>query len=116
MGKFNLLNNCVINGFVNISLNKEIKDLIKRRRRQIMVHSFIYYRLGTSVIDDKTFDRWAYQLRDLQKAYPKESKDVEMYEDFKDWDGTTGFHLNNYAFQSIAERLIKYCKNKETKI
>ncbi|WP_375790254.1 DNA ligase LigA-related protein [Paenibacillus agricola] len=33
-------------------------DLIARRRRQIFVHSAIYYRLGTSVIDDATFDRW----------------------------------------------------------
>ena len=67
-------------------LNDKILELIKRRRRQIIVNSVIYYRFGTSLIEDKTFDRWAYELRDLQKQYPKESQNVELYEYFKDWD------------------------------
>ena len=74
----------------------------------MMVHSYIYYRLGTSIIDDKQFDKWAYELRDLQKQYPNESKKAELYEEFKEWDGTTGYYLNSFAFASIAQFLIKY--------
>lgn len=88
-------------------LNEAICELIKRRRRQIMVHSFIYYRMGSSLINDKTFDKWAYELKDLQKQYPLESKNTELYEEFKDWDGTTGYYLNCYLFSHIAERLLR---------
>ena len=53
------------------------------------------------------------ELRDLQKAYPKESEEVELYEDFKDWDGTTGYHLNSYNFIDVANRLVSYNKGLE---
>lgn len=95
-------------GPVKPQLDPVIMEKIKRRRRQIMVHSLIYYRLNNNLIDDKTFDKWAYELVDLQKQYPEESKAVELYEDFKDWDGTTGFNLNYFPFWHIAERLLNY--------
>lgn len=93
-------------------LNDKILELIKRRRRQIIVNSVIYYRFGTSLIEDKTFDMWAYELRDLQKQYPKESQNVELYEYFKDWDGTTGYDLPLYLFVNKAKQLIEF-KNKQ---
>lgn len=96
-------------------LNNSICELIKRRRRQMMVHSYIYYRLGTSIIDDYTFDKWAYELKDLQNKYPLESQYTELYEEFKDWDGSTGFNLDTYLFSHIAERLLR-SKNEYTKI
>lgn len=89
-------------------LDPVIMEKIKRRRRQIMVHSLIYYRMSTNLIDDKIFDKWAYELVDLQKNYPEESKEVELYDDFKDWDGSTGFNLNYFPFWHIAERLLNY--------
>lgn len=105
MVKFNLLSSAVK------PLNKNICELIKRRRRQLMVHSCIYYRLGTSIINDSQFDSWAYELKDLQKTYPNESKSVELYEDFKDWDGTTGYYLNTFNFLGIARALLNYKEN-----
>lgn len=94
-------------------LNETICELIKRRRRQIMVHSFIYYRIGTSLISDKTFDNWAYELKDLQLKYPNESKNTELYNEFKDWDGTTGYYLDTYIFEHIAQRLLRIGGNNE---
>ena len=91
-------------------LNKEIMRLIKQRRRQLLVHSYIYYHLGTSIITDKQFDTWAYQLRDIQKQYPEESKQVEFYDSFVEWDGVSGYNLPYGKLQDVAERLLKIHK------
>jgi NAD-dependent DNA ligase adenylation domain len=72
---------------------EEIKELIKRRRRQLIVHSFGYYRMNDSIISDHTFDMWSKELVDLQREYPELSREVELYEYFSDWDGSTGYHL-----------------------
>lgn len=74
-------------------MKKKIKELIRRRRRQILVHSCIYYRFGTSIVEDSTFDEWAYELVELQKNNPKISKSTLLYDEFKDFDGSTGFDL-----------------------
>lgn len=72
----------------------DIAELIHRRRRQILVHSILYYRLGASTLDDSTFDVWARELARLQKENPEISESVEyMREDFADFAGETGFHL-----------------------
>lgn len=81
---------------ISLKVNKktfDIVELITRRRRQVLVHSCIYYRFGTSIISDYKFDEWAYELVHLQKKYPAESKQAELYNMFKDFDGSTGYHL-----------------------
>lgn len=74
-------------------MNQDIVAKIQQRRKQMILHSIIYYRFGDGIVSDKTFDKWAYELKDLQKHYPEESKKVVHYELFKDWDGSTGYHL-----------------------
>lgn len=72
----------------------EIEELIHRRRRQVLIHSYIYYSLNTNIIDDHTYDLWTKQLAELQQNHPKESANVKFYyEEFADFDGSTGFHL-----------------------
>lgn len=67
-------------------MNKsEIVELIKRRRFQLLIHSFIYYRLNETVISNETFDQWSDELNLLQKKYPDISKEVELYDIFKDY-------------------------------
>lgn len=70
-----------------------VKELIKRRRLQMLVHSCIYYELNDSIINDTQFDTWAKELYELQKVNPTKSKQVEYYEYFKDWDGSSGYDL-----------------------
>lgn len=71
-----------------------VEERINRLRRQVLVHSIIYYRLGTSVIDDSVFDSRARELAQLQKDHPKQSENVEyMREAFRDFTGETGYHL-----------------------
>lgn len=106
MGKFQFVTK--LEPATKPKLNQEIMDKIKQRRLQILVNSVIYYRMDTVLVDDKQFDKWAYELRDIQKKYPEESKAVKYYEFFKDWDGTTGFDLPVYQFLDKAEQLVRY--------
>lgn len=71
-----------------------VAELIHRRRRQVLVHSILYYRLGESIVPDGTFDRWARELAALQRAHPETSEGVEyMLDAFRDYTGETGYHL-----------------------
>lgn len=71
-----------------------IKEKIRQRRRQMLVHSYIYYELDDNIVSDAQWAKWAKELEQLQKDYPKESAEVEEYEQFKDWDGSSGAFLN----------------------
>ena len=84
----------IINESFDDFIEDNIRELIRRRRRQILIHSCMYYRLGTSIWTDKKYDECSRELVELQAQYPNISKTVEYYEDFKDWDGTTGFNLS----------------------
>lgn len=59
----------------------------------MLVHSFIYYRLGTSIVSDQQFDKWARELVELQRAYPEEAAKCIYAKEFATFDGTTGFDL-----------------------
>ncbi len=92
---------------------EEIKSKIRRRRRQIIVHSCIYYRLGDNIISDYQYDMWAKELGKLQQEYPELSKQVpDFYEAFKDFnvECTSGYQLPIYLPEVIkkAEQLLEY--------
>lgn len=70
-----------------------IKEIINRYRRNILIHSCIYYRLNTSVVEDHEFDRWCNRLVELQKEYPEFAAECDWHEAFKDFKGETGFDL-----------------------
>lgn len=74
-------------------MKQTIKEKIRQRRRQMLVHSYIYYELNDNIIPDSKWAQWAKELAQLQKDYPFESASVEYYEDFKDWDGSSGAFL-----------------------
>ena len=45
---------------------KSIAELLNRRRRQILVHSGIYYKMNDNLISDSTWSAWAAELEELQ--------------------------------------------------
>ncbi|WP_137743397.1 DNA ligase LigA-related protein [Robertmurraya siralis] len=94
-------------------MNK-IEELIHRRRRQILIHSYLYYEMNTNLIDDHTYDLWTKQLAELQKQHPNESKNIDFYYDiFVDFDGSTGFHLPKEAWMhDVCLRLINEHKRR----
>lgn len=76
-----------------ININKNSLQLINKRRRQIVVHSYLYYKMNTNLISDFTFDCWCKELVDLHNKYPKESETAEFSEAFKGWNGFSGYDL-----------------------
>ncbi|MCG0050749.1 DNA ligase LigA-related protein [Priestia aryabhattai] len=90
-------------------MNEKIMELISRRRRQMLVHSFLYHQLNDSLIDDYTFDRWCKELVELQLKYSRESLQVVYANDFKDFDGSSGYNLpyNRSEIQTVGYRLLK---------
>lgn len=94
----------------------DIQSKIEQRRRQLLVHSYIYYELDDNVIDDDAYNRWSKELVELQLKYPKESSRASYYQEFKNFTGDTGFDLD-YRKPNIintAEFLIK-CRNEDLK-
>ena len=74
-------------------MKQTIKEKIRQRRRQMLVHSYIYYELNQNIVSDHQWSEWAKELQELQQKYPKESAEVEEYDQFKDWDGSSGAFL-----------------------
>lgn len=94
-------------------MEQKICDLIQRRRLQLLVHSCIYYEMDRNIIPDKTWDKWARELVELQSKYPEESESVIWYDAFKDWDASTGafLPLKDTWVVSKAKYLLKICGN-----
>ena len=84
----------------------EVADAILRRRMQMLMHSYIYYKMDMNLISDREFEMWGKDLGRLHADYPENASQVEYAEAFKDWDASTGFHLPaNEQIVRIAHRL-----------
>ena len=73
--------------------DEQIKELISRRRRQILVHSSIYYNYDTNIITDAQFDKFCNDLIKLQKEYPHLAQQCVYHEEFKKLEHASGFDL-----------------------
>lgn len=90
-------------------MEQTISEKIRQRRRQMLVHSYLYYEMDANIISDSQWSKWGVELAQLQNEYPKEASEVEYAEQFKEWDGSSGAHLEyDDSIISIATRL--YCK------
>lgn len=73
--------------------DEQIRELITRRRRQVLVHSIIYYELDDCIISDHQWQDCADELAKLQQQYPDIAFDCPWAEEFEDFDGSSGFNL-----------------------
>lgn len=87
----------------------DVAELITRRRRQVLVHSIIYYRYNDNIISDSTWSDWAKELYDLQRKYPETASICPLAKEFKDFDYSTGSNLplGDPWGNEIALRLLK---------
>lgn len=99
---------------------KSITELLNRRRRQILVHSVIYYKMNDNLISDGTWSAWATELEELQAKYPEIAAKVPYAKEFKDFDHSTGMNLPlddpwaiNKARQLLAMRDRGFCAQYE---
>lgn len=90
---------------------KQVKQLIKRRRAQMLIHSYLYYHLDDPIISDDLWQEWANELTKLQTEH-KDCCVIKFYDrQFYDWDGSTGMHLPKDKWVSArAESVLKYHK------
>ena len=93
-----------------------ISSKIKQRRLQILVHSCIYYDLGDSIVSDAKWQQWSNELLQLQKDYPQIADKVIYAQDFKTFDGTTGYNLPYRSGRIVAKavQLLKYKERKDS--
>ena len=93
---------------------EEIAELITRRRRQLLVHSIIYYCMNDNIITDNQWAKWAIELEDLQRDYPEIAKNCPRAKEFENFDHSTGYNLplNDPYAVATARRLLdmKYKK------
>jgi NAD-dependent DNA ligase len=68
-------------------------ERIERLRRQLHVHSILYYHMDASYVSDAIFDEWANELVRLNKLHPELVEQGDKWEIFADWTGDTGMHL-----------------------
>ncbi|MBA4542050.1 hypothetical protein H1164_03925 [Thermoactinomyces daqus] len=69
-------------------------ERIEALRRNILIHSCLYYVLDSPIWDDATYDAKARELAELQRKYPEEAKRGVYAEEFADFsESVTGFNL-----------------------
>ena len=73
--------------------HEEIAELINRRRRQVLVHSVIYYNLDDNIVSDSQWSLWAKELAELQDKYPNIAKSCWMADEFEGFEGSSGYDL-----------------------
>lgn len=100
---------------MDVMCPEQIASRIRQRRYQMLVHSYLYYQLGTSIIEDLTFDRWARELVRLQTDFPEIASNVEFHKDFIGFDGTSGYDLpfGLPRIQRIGDNLLEHGGNRQ---
>ena len=71
----------------------EIAELITRRRRQVLVHSVLYYRLNENLVSDSKWAEWAVELETLQNQHQDIAAKCPYAKDFLGFDHSTGYSL-----------------------
>lgn len=67
-------------------------ELINRRHRQLLVHSYIYYKMGDSIIEDSKFDQLVKETVELHNQFPDLSEQAVF------WDICRGFDTSASGF------------------
>lgn len=95
-----------------------VAERITQRRKQILVHSVLYYRMDESIVPDHKWNEWARELASLQEQYPDIAAACPLAKEFEHFDPATGFDLplNNRKALEEARWLLNYHKEKENRL
>ena len=96
----------------NPKMDRRVIEAISRRRRQMLIHCYLYYGMDSPIIDDHTWAKWSFQLRGLQNKYGWR---IGFYDKvFRGWDGSSGHHLHYDAdVIRVAKRVHDEFREKE---
>lgn len=85
------INNRMVSLDDKITPVQTVGERIKQRRYQMLIHSYLYYGLDEALVQDHQWQAWADELAALQQVY---GASIGFYDEvFRDWDGSTGYHL-----------------------
>jgi NAD-dependent DNA ligase len=73
--------------------DQTLKEKIKQRRAQMLIHSCIYYEMNDNIVTDHKWQEWADELQKLQEDNPDSCKIGFFDYEFNNWTGATGNHL-----------------------
>lgn len=82
-----------IDKFFDETVDKDLKERIKRLRSIMLINSCIYYEMNDNIISDVRWQELANELADLQDKHPEHCKIDWFDQDFQRWDGSSGYHL-----------------------
>ncbi len=93
--------------------NQTVKEKIRQRRSQMLVHSCLYYKMDESIVSDDKWQQWANELTLLQTENPSECNIGFYDEEFADWDGASGafLPLDDPNVISKASHILKISEN-----
>lgn len=78
--------------------------------RWLIVHSIIYYEIGTSILDDHQWDVNAKQFVWMARSDPIKASEIRWAYVMDGFDGTTGFHLWSRLNKVDQARLLNEAK------
>lgn len=91
---------------------QEVYERINQRRRQLLVHSFLYYQLDTSEIPDHQYDKFCLDLIELQEKYPKIAETCIFPDDFRGFQ-TGGSYKLPYSHPEVQEWAFRFLRAAE---
>lgn len=97
-----------------INIDQLIRDII-RLRSALTVNSGLYYLHNETAVTDEKWDEMARQLVTLQATDPRLLDHIGFFDSyFKDFDGSTGYHLpyTQQPFADIVLRALDHFKHK----
>lgn len=74
-------------------IDEKILARINQLQRQILVHSYIYYKKDSNIWDDYIYDEHCRELGKLLMEYPSEARLTQWARSFENYDPSTGFSL-----------------------
>jgi NAD-dependent DNA ligase len=87
-----------------------VRERIKQRRAQMLVHSCVYYQHDDCIVDDNQWQKWANELRDLQMIYGVYIGYFDTA--FMGWTGDSGFHLP-YRHPSVMANALRLIQQRD---
>lgn len=88
---------------------QSIAEFINRRRRQLLVHSILYYEMNENIITDAQWTKWAVELEEIQNKHPDIAAEGYHAEAFKNFEHSSGFNLplnDPYAINKARQLLL----------
>lgn len=77
-----------------------------QRRRQFLVHSFLFHECGESIVPDHKFDSWARELIQLQTDYPELSEALPFNELTKNLGGDLSSEMMGIRKQDYPRNIV----------